>query len=368
MKNEDSKANMYTEKVDTLIIGGGLSGMYAASLLAANKKPFILLEARSRIGGRISSPEHQGFFVDLGPSWYWPMINPKVNGLIQRLGLQGYPQFETGLARFQTKEGHVQTVEGYPMDPPGWRITGGMFALIKGLSAQIPEDVVRLNHPVCEIKRLDSEIQVTVGRHDQEPQCRIKASNLILAMPPRLAARSILFTPDLSHNLIQAMLKASTWMAGHAKFFALYDQATWRKFGLSGQGFSQCGPLGEIHDGSDKANRPYGLTGFVGIPALRRKDKETMTQAILTQLTLLYGQEARHPIRVYYQDWAKEEFTATEYDQRSAHNHPEFLPPSGKTSIWGSTLHFAGTETADHFGGYLEGALSSGERAVSMII
>ena len=70
------------------------------------------------------------------------------------------------------------------------------------------------------------------------------------------------------------------------------------------------------------------------------------------------------PVKVYYQDWAREEFTATEYDQRAIHNHPEFQPPSGKTSIWNDTFHFAGTETADHLGGYLEGALSSAERAV----
>jgi monoamine oxidase len=160
------------------------------------------------------------------------------------------------------------------------------------------------------------------------------------------------------------MLKASTWMAGQAKFFTLYDKADWRKIGLSGQGFSLCGPLVEIHDGSGEADRPYGLTGFVGIPALRRKNKESMIQAILTQLTLLYGQAAGQPVSIYYLDWAKEEFTATEYDQRAVHNHPEFLPPSGKTSIWDNTFHFAGTETASHLGGYLEGALSSAERAV----
>lgn len=355
---------MHMEEVDTIIIGGGLSGIYAAFLMAAKKKSFVLLEARSRVGGRILCPEHQGFFTDLGPSWYWPMINPKVNTLIQTLGIKGYPQFETGLARFQARNGHIDTIAGYPMDPPGWRLNNGMISLFKGLCARIPKDVIRLNHPVCEIERLYNGVLVTVGRHDQELMCRLKASKIILALPPRLAASSILFTPDLSHNLTQAMLKASTWMAGQAKFFALYDKADWRKIGLSGQGFSLCGPLGEIHDGSGETNRPYGLTGFVGIPALRRKNKESMIQAILSQLPLLYGQEAGQPVRIYYHDWAREEFTATEYDQRAAHNHPEFQPPSGKTSIWDGTFHFAGTETADHLGGYIEGALSSAERAV----
>jgi len=355
---------MHREEVDTIIIGGGLSGIYAASLLAAKRNAFILLEARSRVGGRILSPEHQGFFADLGPSWYWPTINPKVKALVEALGLKGYPQFETGLAQFQAKDGHVETIPGYPMNPAGWRLTGGMISLVNGLCSRIPKEAIRLNHPVCEIQRLDSGVQVIVGYHDQAPKCVIKAFRLILALPPRLAAGSILFTPDLSHNLTQAMLKTSTWMAGQAKFFALFNKADWRMRALSGQGFSLCGPLGEIHDGSSEANRPSGLTGFVGIPALRRKNKETMIQAILSQLALLYGQGAGQPIRIYYQDWAREVFTATEYDQRSVHNHPEYQPPCGKTSIWNGTLIFAGTETASHLGGYLEGALLSAERAV----
>ncbi|SMC72110.1 monoamine oxidase [Desulfocicer vacuolatum DSM 3385] len=359
---------MHTEKIDTIIIGGGLSGIYAAFLLAEKQKSVVLLEARSRVGGRILSPEHQGFFADLGPSWYWPMINPKVNALVKTLGLKGYPQFETGLARFQARDGHAETIAGYPMEPPGWRLNGGMISLIKGLCCKIPENVIRLNHPVCEIHRQDNGIGVVVGRHDHKPQCLLNASSLILALPPRLAAGSILFTPDLSYDLTQAMLKTSTWMAGHAKFFALYDKADWRKMGLSGQGFSLCGPLGEIHDGSSETSVPTGLTGFISIPALRRKNGDGMEQAIITQLSRLYGHGAGHPMNLYYQDWAKEEFTATEYDQRAVHNHPEYEPPGGKTSIWDDTFHFAGTETADHLGGYLEGALSSAERAVSAIV
>ncbi len=55
-----------------------------------------------------------------------------------------------------------------------------------------------------------------------------------------------------------------------------------------------------------------------------------MIQKILEQLPGLYGPIAGKPLGIFYQDWAKEKYTATEYDLRSAHNHPEFLPPAQK--------------------------------------
>lgn len=351
------------EETETLIIGGGLSGIYAASILAAEKEKVVLLEARDRIGGRILSLTNNGFSTDLGPSWYWPALNPRICALIKALNLQGYPQFETGFCRLQTRDGRIVTMEGQPMDPPGWRLHGGMIALVKGLYKRLPEGIVRLAHPVCEIQRQDDGVLIRVGQMDEPPVCQIKAARIILAMPPRLAARSILFTPDLPKDLTQAMLRANTWMAGHAKFFALYDEAVWQDLGLSGQGFSYQGPVGEIHDGSCETGSPRGLTGFLATPALRRKEKATMAPLILSQLGKLFGDEATHPSAFFYQDWATEPFTATEYDRRSAHTHPEFLPPSRQTTIWNGRLHFAGTETADHLAGYLEGALASGERA-----
>ena len=92
-----------------------------------------------------------------------------------------------------------------------------------------------------------------------------------------------------------------------------------------------------------------------------------MSRAILAQLVQLFGPDAAQPLTLYYQDWAAEAFTATEYDKRSCHNHPEFYPPGGRTSIWNNTLHFAGTETAGGFGGYLEGALVSARRAAAAV-
>jgi len=355
---------MPTETVDTIIIGGGLSGVYAAYLLSQRNKPFVILEARARIGGRILSPKHQEFFSDLGPSWYWPAIHSKMVHLIQALGLNGYRQFEEGMGRFQNPNGSVRTVSGYAMEPLSWRLSGGMMALITKLREDIPENAIRLNHPVCEIEKKSAGLLVSVGELDKEPWTRFSTSKVILALPPRLAAATILFNPELSHNLTQAMLKTGTWMADQAKFCALYEEPFWRQTGLSGQAFSQRGPLSEIHDGSNNSQGPYGLTGFVGIPAVQRNHQQLLTEAILSQLSIIYGKPAVQPTAVFYHDWARKRYTATQFDQPPMVEHPLYHPPAGQTTIWDNTVHFAGTETADQNGGYLEGALTAAERAV----
>jgi monoamine oxidase len=355
------------ENVETLIIGGGLSGLYAARLLAGAGRPLVVLEARDRVGGRVLSRGHRGFFSDLGPSWYWPGIHPKTVRLIRRLGLRGYPQYQEGLGRFQRADGTVLTVGGFPMEPRSWRLQGGMKALVDGVCEAIPEDALRLDHPVCGIEKTGEGVLVRVGRLEQRARCRFLARRAVLALPPRLAASTILFEPDLSHDLTQAMLGTGTWMAGQAKFTALYEEPFWRRFGLSGQAFSEQGPLGEVHDGSNDREGPFGLTGFVGLPAVRRNGEDSLVEAILRQLAALFGDPALRPEAVFYQDWAREPYTATRYDQPPMLRHPPYRPPAGRTALWDGTVLFAGTETADRNGGYLEGALSAAERAVAAI-
>ena len=352
------------ETVDTLIVGGGLSGIYAAFLLSQKNKPVVVLEARDRIGGRILSPDHQGFHSDLGPSWYWPAIHTKMANLVKTLGLITYRQFEAGIGCFQHSNSAVQTVGRYAMEPRSWRISGGMIDLVTKLCEHIPGNTIRLNHPVCQIEKTSTGTLVSVGELEKDPWSRFRANTVILALPPRLAAATILFIPDLSHLLTQAMLKMGTWMAGQAKFCALYEEPFWRQRGLSGQAFSERGPLGEIHDGSNHSQGPYGLTGFLGIPAVQRNQQQRLTEAILSQLAVIFGKAAAQPTTFFYQDWARERFTATPLDQPPMVEHPSYHPPAGQTSFWDGTIHFAGTETAIQHGGYLEGALSAAERAI----
>ena len=58
---------MNPKKVKFLIVGAGLSGLTIANALLENgENDFIVLEARSRTGGRILTEEG----IDLGATWF----------------------------------------------------------------------------------------------------------------------------------------------------------------------------------------------------------------------------------------------------------------------------------------------------------
>lgn len=73
-----------------VIVGAGLSGLYAAYLLEqANITDYLVLEARNRLGGRIYT--QHGF--DLGATCIWPELNPKLMQLVNKLKLPFFKQF-----------------------------------------------------------------------------------------------------------------------------------------------------------------------------------------------------------------------------------------------------------------------------------
>ena len=79
-----------------IIIGGGLSGLTLAYKLSQQNIRTTVLEASSRIGGRIQTVKGTlGTPMELGATWFSNM-HPNLNSLIEELGLKKYPQFSRG--------------------------------------------------------------------------------------------------------------------------------------------------------------------------------------------------------------------------------------------------------------------------------
>lgn len=53
------------------VIGAGIAGLSAASVLAKKGYKVTVLEKNNKPGGRINFFEQEGFRFDMGPSWYW---------------------------------------------------------------------------------------------------------------------------------------------------------------------------------------------------------------------------------------------------------------------------------------------------------
>lgn len=363
-----STLTMHLFQTDTLIIGGGLSGLHAAGMLEGAGKDMRLVEARDRLGGRIHSAVSGGGCYDVGPSWFWPEVNPRLRRLVAEMNLRTFPQYTEGSSLFEAP-GRVIERQAYSFgqSPESWRIAGGMNSLVNALTSDIPEGKILTSSQVTEVRQTDPGVEIEISR--QGEKITIEAGQVIFALPPRLLAGTIRFSPVLPIPLIEAFAGTPTWMAGHAKAFVLYDRPFWRKAGLSGDAFSQIGPLTEIHDASPLDDGSPALFGFFGVPArLRRNAKEQMQPAVIQQLVRLFGEEATTPLDFIYQDWALESFTATLQDETPPRMHPFYKLPTGAQGLWDGRLFFAGTEAAPEYGGFVEGALESAENAVRLIL
>lgn len=354
------------------IVGGGLAGLVAAHELESNGIDYVVLEARDRLGGRILSlgrsgePSTDGF--DLGPSWFWPNEQPIVEQLRVQLGLSSFPQYGFGhiLVQRMSREA-TQRLSGMQPTMGTMRIGGGTGSLIAALDQRIPVTKVRLQQRVTALELCASGIELTIESHSNGAIYQ-SASHVVFALPPRLLSSSVSFFPSVDQKTVELWRGTPTWMAPHAKFFAIYDRPFWREAGLSGTAQSMVGPLAEIHDATSESGQA-ALFGFVGIPAGQRQNlgQAALIEASIAQLAELFGPAAATPQATLLKDWANDPLTATKDDQ-FAGGHPTPGHKQWVTGAWQDTIVLAGSETSPSEPGYLAGAIKAGQIAASEII
>jgi monoamine oxidase len=226
----------------------------------------------------------------------------------------------------------------------------------------LPAAELRLGAQVTRIAMRDGGLAVSFTEGGTEME--IGTDQLILALPPRLLAATVDFAPALDRETQQLWRRTATWMAPHAKFFALYERPFWRQSDLSGTAQSGAGPLVEIHDAT-LASGDAALFGFVGLDRRQRVaiGQENLVRAAVAQLVRLFGPMAGEPQATLFKDWTADALTATEADAQTE-GHP--LPHTGPwiSGLWAERVSLAGSETSATDPGYLAGALDAAERAV----
>lgn len=85
------------ELIDVIVIGGGISGLCAAKLLALEHGvSVVILEARNRVGGRTNTLEDPKFkYVDLGGAYVGPTQN-RILRVAKELGIETYKVYSQG--------------------------------------------------------------------------------------------------------------------------------------------------------------------------------------------------------------------------------------------------------------------------------
>ncbi|MBI1885038.1 MAG: FAD-dependent oxidoreductase [Chloroflexi bacterium] len=239
------------------------------------------------------------------------------------------------------------------------RFEGGSQLLAIRLADQLG-DALWLS---CPVRRIQQDAGGAVVEGDG---FRLACRRVVVAVAPALAGR-IEYEPPLPP--LRDQLTQRVPMGSVIKVHVVYDEPFWRAESLSGRAMSDSGPIKITFDGSPRSGSPGVLTGFIegsearsfsGVPEGERRD------AVLRCLERYFGPKAASPAEYVDHDWSAERYSRGCYGA---------VFPPGTWVEYGRALrqpvgriHWAGTETATAFAGYMEGAVRSGERAAAEVM
>ncbi len=342
-----------------IIIGAGLSGLLTAYRLKKEGIPFKLLEARSRLGGRIYTVYGtiQTPF-EMGATWFGNQ-HQNLIALLEELNINYFEQYMEGTVFFQPfSTSPAQSIQ-IPSQPPSYRINGGSSHLIDTLYNELDKDDIFLNQPVASIKFLKNSVQVIANTV-------FEGNKVILCLPPKLWSKKILFEPQLPNELMQIATNTHTWMEDSIKIALTYAQPFWQQENLSGTLFSNTGPIIELYDHCNYERNKYALCGFINSSYKNLSDEERRA-SVINQLKLIFGSEAASFLDYKECIWSKEAYTF-DASTIALYPHQNNGHPIFNHSFFEDKLLISSAEAASEFPGYMDGAVFSANSVAKKII
>lgn len=241
------------------------------------------------------------------------------------------------------------------------RFVGGSQLVPITLAERLGEDVVITGSPVRRIEHGDGAVTLHA-----DGGTVVRARRAIVAIAPALAGR-IVYDPPLPGHRDQLTQRMP--MGTVAKCMAVYDEPFWREQGLSGQATSDTGPVKLTFDNSPPDGAPGVLLGFMEGERARQAGRmapDERRRVVLDCFGRLFGEGARNPRQYVERLWAEEEFSRGCYGCHL---------PTGAWTSYGEALrapigplHWAGSEVAEVWSGYMDGAVRSGETAAREVL
>ena len=447
-------------RAEVLVIGAGYAGLSAARALHRAGVDVQVVEARSRVGGRVWSEElASGVLIDHGGQWIGPG-QEHLQTLADELGVGTFPTFTAGEG-VELRDGTRSTYAGLiptsdpaaaaegveaifeldlaarqvPLEAPwtapeaaaldeqtlgSWlsdhlksggarstidaavkgifgaepgemsllyalfylhaggglmnlsrttggaqerRFAGGAQQMALALADELGERVV-LSSPVSVVEY--GEDGVVAHVESSSGRRRIRSRYAVVAMAPAITAR-LHWSPSLPAMRDQLCMRAP--MGAVTKVHAVYESPFWRDQGLNGQLVADAGALRLTFDDSPSDGGRGVLVGFVAGDDCRLLEEGSDDQrrgTVLEDLARAFGPRAAKPIELAEQRWCAEPYTG---------GGPVTVFTPGLLSGCGPALrrpvgplHWAGTETATKWCGYIDGAISSGRRAAGEVL
>jgi monoamine oxidase len=239
------------------------------------------------------------------------------------------------------------------------RFVGGSQRVPLRLAKQLG-DIVALHAPV---KRIDQHGHRAYVRTERGT---VVAKRVIVATPPPLTL-DIRFHPKLPTDRLQLLRHLD--MGELMKCDAIYATPFWRAAGLNGFGLNDAGAARAVFDNTPPTGGPGVLLAFVGGSTWRTYGPMSVDQrraAVLQGFAALFGEQALHPIDYTEQDWTKERWTRG--GPTAIHGPGSLVPFGPSVRRPHGRVHWAGTETATYWSGYMDGAVSSGQRTAAEVL